>query len=122
MSRMPWRRRRRERLDAGGAVDEPDEYAKMSDSGVVQWNEQGVHRVLNPPDPAAYRAAPRGDIYVEYDVPSDVLSPHSAGSSIIYGPDSTVAKNIPRSHARRRRGPRPPYDIAVYARPPIACP
>jgi hypothetical protein len=70
----------------------PEEHANMGDMGVVQWNEQGVSHVLNPPNPAVYRAAPPGDIYVEYDVPTGVLSPNSAGSSIIYGPDSFVAK------------------------------
>jgi hypothetical protein len=70
----------------------PEEHANLGDTGVVQWNEQGVSHVLNPPNPAAYRAAPPGDIYVEYDVPTGVLSPHSEGSSIIYGPDSFVAK------------------------------
>jgi hypothetical protein len=64
----------------------------MIDGQSVQWNEQGVSHVLTPPDPGAYRAAPPGDIYAEYEVPSSALSPHSAGSSVIYGPDSFVAK------------------------------
>lgn len=46
----------------------------------------------NPATPLAYRAAPPGDIYAEYEVPTSALSPHSAGTSIIYGPDSFVAK------------------------------
>jgi hypothetical protein len=33
-----------------------------------------------------------GDIYVEYDVPTSALSPHSEGTSLIYGPDSFAAK------------------------------
>ncbi|WP_431355607.1 TreTu family toxin [Cellulomonas wangsupingiae] len=33
-----------------------------------------------------------GDIYVEYEVPTAVLRPHSQGASIIYGPDSLQAR------------------------------
>ncbi len=71
----------------------PEEYSQMVDSNVVVWSrEGGVHRVANPPDPTTYRDAPPGSIYVEYDVPSDVLNPQSAGTSIIRGPNSIFAK------------------------------
>jgi hypothetical protein len=75
------------------------EYSNMVTSNVVQWNDVGVSRVANPADPAVYRAAPPGDFYVEYDVPTDVLRPHSAGTSVIYGPNSRFAKLPGRAQA-----------------------
>lgn len=63
----------------------------MLESSNIQWNADGVHRVANPPSPSTYRAAPQGDVYVEYEVPTAVLRPHSEGTSIIYGPNSTMA-------------------------------
>ncbi|MEV1286102.1 polymorphic toxin-type HINT domain-containing protein [Micromonospora sp. NPDC049679] len=70
----------------------PDEQAGMRDTGNIQWNDQGTHRVANPPAPDTYRVAPRGDVYVEYEVPTGALRPHSQGTSIIYGPNSLQAR------------------------------
>jgi hypothetical protein len=70
----------------------PDEHAAMRDTGNIQWNNQGTHRVANPPAPDTYRVAPPGDVYVEYEVPMDALRPHSQGTSIIYGPNSLQAR------------------------------
>ncbi|WP_433531972.1 hypothetical protein ACQPYA_07880 [Micromonospora sp. CA-263727] len=58
----------------------------------VQWNGQGTHRVASPRAPDTYRVAPSGDVYVEYEVPTDALRPHSQGASIIYGPNSLQAR------------------------------
>lgn len=70
----------------------PEEYQKMVNEGLVQWNEVGVHRVANPADRTTHRAAPTGDVYVEYDVPTSALRPHSNGTLVIAGPDSLFAK------------------------------
>jgi hypothetical protein len=70
----------------------PDEHAAMQETGNIQWNSVGTHRVTNPATPDAYRAAPKGDIYVDYEVPTSVLRPHSEGTSIIYGPNSLQAR------------------------------
>lgn len=75
------------------------ELAAMRESGVIQWNGVGVHRVATPPSPATYRDAPPGSIYVEYDVPANTLSPHSAGTSVIFGPNSFIGKLPGRSEA-----------------------
>lgn len=71
----------------------PDEHALMRKTGNVQWNPtSGTHRVSNPATPHAYRDAPDGDIYAEYEVPASALRPHSDGTSIIYGPNSLQAR------------------------------
>jgi hypothetical protein len=70
----------------------PDEHAAMQETGNIQWNSVGTHCVANPATPDAYRAAPKGDIYVDYEVSTSVLCPHSEGTSIIYGPNSLQAR------------------------------
>ena len=70
----------------------PAEYEKTVNSGVVQWNNQGVSRMSNPANPALYRVAPKGDIHVEYEVPTSTLNGHSNGTSVIYGPNLLYAK------------------------------
>ncbi|NCT91507.1 RHS repeat-associated core domain-containing protein, partial [Cellulomonas sp. APG4] len=75
-----------------GRWTSPAEHAAMKETGSIQWNARGVHRVATPASPSTYRNAPKGDIYVECDVPSGVLKPHSEGTSIIYGPQSLQAR------------------------------
>jgi hypothetical protein len=58
----------------------------MRDTGNVQWNGQGTHRVANPPGPDTYQVAPPGDVYVEYEVPTDALRPHSPRLSWLLPP------------------------------------
>jgi hypothetical protein len=72
----------------------------MQKAGSIQWNNEGVHRVSSPANREACRSAPKGDIYLEYDVPSGVLRPHSNGTSIIYGPDSLQARLPGRTQGR----------------------
>jgi hypothetical protein len=64
----------------------------MLETGHVQWNSVGTHRVSNPASPETFRAAPKGDVYVEYEVPTATLSPHSQGTSVIRGPNSAAAR------------------------------
>lgn len=70
----------------------PRERQGMIDTGNIQWNFDGVHRVSNPPSANTYRAHPRSDVYMEYEVPASSLRPHSTGTSIIYGPESLQAQ------------------------------
>ena len=70
-----------------------DELAAMQSTGRVQAGAGGVHRVAFPADPAAYKAAPVGDVFATYDVPSRVLLP--AGNDAwrqIVGPDSVFGR------------------------------
>jgi RHS repeat-associated protein len=66
----------------------PGELSKMQKTGSVQWGGGGATRVSSPANPTAYRAAPRGDVYVEFNVPNGSVSGHSSGTGIIYGPNS----------------------------------
>jgi RHS repeat-associated protein len=71
----------------------PDEHAAMRETGAIQWSPQsGNHHVSNPASPSTYRDAPASDFYVEYEVPTSVLRPHSEGTSIVYGPNSLQAR------------------------------
>lgn len=69
------------------------EYAKMKATGRVQADAAGQHRVAYPATADAYKAAPKGDIYVEYDVPTSSLGPGGTdGWRTISGPGSPQAK------------------------------
>jgi len=70
----------------------PDELDKMRSSGRVQEGGGGQTRVADPADPNAYRNAPEGDVYVEFDVPADRVLPHSQGTGRIPGPNSPDAR------------------------------
>lgn len=50
---------------------------------------QDAAHVTRPPDPNAYRAAPVGSIFVEFDVDDNQMTQGgTAGWAIIYGPNS----------------------------------
>ncbi|WP_424923356.1 hypothetical protein [Actinocrispum wychmicini] len=67
----------------------PAEYEKMVATGCVQGGEGGVSRVAFPSDPTAHRAAPKGDMYVEFDVPAGTLMPGGTDAwRSIHGPNS----------------------------------
>ena len=66
----------------------PGELSKMQETGSVQWGGGGATRVSSPANPTAYRAARKGDVYVEFNVPNGSVSGHSSGTGIIYGPNS----------------------------------
>ena len=69
------------------------EYDAMKSSGVVQSDVAGMHRVAVPATPTAYKAAPKGDIYVEYNLPSSSLSPGGTeGWRTVHGPGSPAAR------------------------------
>lgn len=70
----------------------PDELAKMRNTGKVQEGGGGQTRVSNPASASTYRNNPKSDVYVEFDVPSTRLEPHSEGTSRIPGPNSYDAK------------------------------
>lgn len=69
-----------------------DELEKMQRTGKVQDNLDGQIRVSDPASPDAYRNAPKGDVYVEFDVPADRVKPHSQGTGRIPGQNSRDAK------------------------------
>jgi hypothetical protein len=69
------------------------EYRAMKASGVVQADANGMHRVAVPASPDAYKAAPKGDIYVEYDLPTSSLSPGGTDAwRTVHGPGSPMAR------------------------------
>ncbi len=71
----------------------PKELEAMRATGRVQMGEGNVHRVAYPADPGAYKAAPRGDVFATYDVPSSSLRPGGADAwRLIAGPDSVFGR------------------------------
>ena len=70
----------------------PDELAKMKSTGRVQEGGGGQTRVADPSDPNAFRNAPDGDVFVEFDVPANRVVPHSTGTGRIPGPNSPDAR------------------------------
>lgn len=67
----------------------PDELAAMKRTGFVQEGSGGLHRVVVPASKDAYKAAPKGDVFVTYEVPTSSLK--SAGNDAwraIPGPNS----------------------------------
>jgi RHS repeat-associated protein len=82
-----------EGLSRVGRWMSPKELAAMQSTGRVQAGAGGVHRVAFPVDPNAYRAAPPGDVFVTYEVPTSSLQP--AGTEAwrqIVGPDSVQGR------------------------------
>lgn len=75
----------------------------MLDSGMVQPGRTGVINVARPPDPLAFRAAPSGSRYVEFNVPeSSLVQGGTKGWATIPGPDSifsrlNIQKGLPPS-------------------------
>ncbi|MDQ2812565.1 MAG: hypothetical protein M3Z75_12015 [Actinomycetota bacterium] len=70
------------------------EYEAMIDTGIVQEGGGGLTYVVYPADPEAYlRPAKSGRLYVEFDVPPEVLSPGGKPSDAsIRGPNSIWAR------------------------------
>lgn len=69
----------------------PDELEAMQQSGQVQESfNNGVTSVTVPPDPAAYTNAPEGDVFAQFDVPTDsvhFIDPNT-GWGKIFGPNN----------------------------------
>ncbi len=70
----------------------PDELAKMKKTRRVQEGGGGQTRVADPASPDTYKNVPKGDVYVEFDVPADRVLPHSQGTGRIPGPSSPDAR------------------------------
>ena len=80
-----------------------DEYDKMVASGKVQMSGDNKVHVANPADINAFgKHAPKGSVYVEFDVPSNTISKGGTdGWGIINGPGSLLdrlnaKKGLPR--------------------------
>jgi hypothetical protein len=75
-----------------GRYMNPEELAKMKATGKVQEGGGGQTRVADPANPDAYKNAPNGDKYVEFDVPANRVLPHSEGTGRIPDPNSPDAR------------------------------
>ena len=68
------------------------EYDAMAVTGRVQprlSTGQHIAHVTLPPNPAAYRAAPVGSVFVEFDVDdTQMTAGGTEGWAILYGPNS----------------------------------
>ena len=80
-----------------------EEYDKMISSGKVQMSGDNKVHVANPADINAFgKQAPKGSLYVEFDVPSNTISKGGTdGWGIINGPGSLLdrlnaKKRLPR--------------------------
>ena len=80
-----------------------EEYDKMISTGKVQMSGDNKVHVANPADINAFgKQAPKGSLYVEFDVPSNTISKGGTeGWGIINGPGSlldrlNVKKGLPR--------------------------
>nr|WP_217428494.1 RNA-binding protein with serine-rich domain 1 [Rugamonas rivuli] len=73
------------------------EYLAMLATGMVQESFSGTTHVLVPPDRLSFqRRAKRGQVYVEFEVPSDCLKRTSTGWAKIVGPQSLQGRNAAR--------------------------
>jgi RHS repeat-associated protein len=70
----------------------PEELAAMQRTGRVQEGGGGQTRVADPASKDTYKNAPKGDVYVEFDVPANRVLPHSSGTGRIPGPNSPDAR------------------------------
>ncbi len=68
------------------------EHDAMVRSGLVQESPTGGKNVLHPASPGSYKAIPKGDMYVEFDVPKSSLVDKSVGQKLIPGPNSLHAR------------------------------
>jgi hypothetical protein len=69
------------------------ELEKMQKAGRVQEGTNGVTSITVPPNPAAYKNAPPGDVFVEFNVPSDsVRALTENGWAKIYGPNNFIGE------------------------------
>src|SRR5262249_15285091 len=76
-----------------------EEHDAMVATGMVQQSRSGgPTNVLSPPNPAAYKDAPSGSLYLQFNVPASSLRGKSAGQTIIPGPNS------PHSRAAVKQG------------------
>jgi hypothetical protein len=66
-----------------------DELANMKSSGVAQESaDLGGSRVALPADASAYKGAPSGSVYVEYEIPAGSAKQVGSGWAKIPGPNS----------------------------------
>ena len=70
-----------------------EELAQMEQNGAaVESQTLGGSRVALPASPNAYKDAPSGSVYVEYDVPAASVKSSSAGQGRIPGSNSPEAR------------------------------
>jgi len=72
----------------------PGELQTMRWSGSVQEGTGGITKVTVPPNPAAWRPASAGRVFVQFDVPAGCVrcvGPNGWGQ--IYGPNSIFASH-----------------------------
>jgi hypothetical protein len=70
-----------------------EELSAMQSEGVAQESRAlGGSRVTLPANPDAYKDAPSGSVYVEYDIPSGVTKPAGSGWARIPGPNSVEGR------------------------------
>jgi hypothetical protein len=72
------------------------EYDKMVATGRLQEsrNLNGVTNVTYPANRSTYRAGPRDDIYVEFDIPKSAINAHDGSVAKIYGPNSIFGRRL----------------------------
>lgn len=79
-----------------------DEFNKMTSSGRVQESDNlGVTSVTVRPNPDLYRAAPKGDIFVQFAVPTSSLSGRGTGQAKFMG---RIAYLVQVRHYRNASG------------------
>jgi hypothetical protein len=81
---------------AVGRYMSPTELKAMKATGRVQESisNRGVTSVTVPPNPNLYRAAPPGDIFVQFNVPTSSLNAAGTGTAKIYGPNSIFGPTL----------------------------
>jgi hypothetical protein len=71
------------------------ELDKMLATGRVQESTgKGITSVTFPPNPSLYRAGPKGDTFVQFDVPLSAVRATGTGTGKIYGPNSVFGPHF----------------------------
>jgi RHS repeat-associated protein len=74
-----------------------EELQEMQQTGKAVESNLGGSRVADPADPSAYKNAPSGSVYVEYDIPAGSATSMGNGWSKIPGPNSTEGRLATRN-------------------------
>ena len=72
-----------------------NEYKKMLKTGKIQLADGNMTHVSNPADIEAFKAAPKGSVYVEFDISKNSI--RSGGNKrwgIIHGPNSIIDRKL----------------------------
>jgi hypothetical protein len=89
----------------------------MVKSGKVQQGLNGITNVAKPASPNAYRAAPKGHVYTEFDVKSSALKlkDREKGWFMIEGPESLAGKLAKKKNSKIDNSMPTASNIAVPA-------